>query len=265
MIARSDGLVLRTYRSTESSLVVVLYTQMHGKLRLLAKGARRPNSRFGASLQPLTYGHYVYYRRETRDLQTLTEGDTIEPFAGVKDDYTRLVHGSAICDLFDHVTVEEDRSPLLLQIAIDALTWLSDVEDHRLELPLFYFQVKSAGCLGYRPHLSGCVLSGEALPDGRVWFSPEAGGTVSRRIDGAGIWLDADTRSFLELLQTTTTDRFDDASFDDIDRKQARTALRTFHLYYTNDRRTPKSFAVLDQVLDGGHALAADQALPYGE
>lgn len=260
MIVRIEGLVLRTYRMTESSLAVVLFSREHGKLRLSAKGARRPKSKFGSSLQPITFGHYLYYRREGRDLQTLSEGDTVEPFPGIKSQYTRLTFASTICDLLDHMTLEEDRNPLLLQIALDALSWIDGIEVDRLELPLWYFQLKSAGCLGYRPHLSGCVLTGAPLPEGRAWFSPEAGGTVSRRMEGPGQWIDADTRRFLEHLQVTTPDRFEASSFDAVDRVQTRTILRTFQMAHFEAHRPPKSFAALDQLLSGGLAMAADAA-----
>ena len=75
MIVRTDGLVLRTHKMTESSLVVVVYTRAWGKVKLVAKGARRPKSRFGAAFQPITLGSFVYYRKEGRDLQTASEGD----------------------------------------------------------------------------------------------------------------------------------------------------------------------------------------------
>ncbi len=258
MIIRVEGLVLRTYRMTESSLAVILFSREQGKLRLAAKGARRPKSKFGASLQPITFGHYLYFRREARDLQTLTEGDTVEPFEAIKSDYARLTFASTICDLLDHLTLEEDRNPLLLQIALDSLAWIDCIDSERLELPLWYFQLKSAGCLGYRPHLSGCVLTGEPLGEDRVWFSPEAGGAVGRRVDGPGEWIDGDIRRFLESLQVATPDRFDPSAFDAIDRQKARTVLRLFQMEHLENQRTPKSFVALDQLLDGGLSLAAD-------
>ena len=56
MIVQTEGLVLRNFRMSESSKVVIVYTRNFGKVRLVAKGARRPKSKFGASLEPLTWG-----------------------------------------------------------------------------------------------------------------------------------------------------------------------------------------------------------------
>ncbi|HAA75842.1 TPA: DNA repair protein RecO [Candidatus Latescibacteria bacterium] len=259
MIVRTDGLVLRTHKMTETSLVVVVFTRSWGKVRLAAKGARRPKSRFGAAFQPLTMGAFVYYRKEGRDLQTASEGDIHYAFDGIKSDYVRLGYGSAVCDLLDHTTAEEDANAFLLSITLDTLRWMETIESERLPLPLWYFQVKSAGCLGYRPHMSGCTVTGERI-DGRAWFSPEQGGTVRERTDGPGLWLDPETRGFLEHLQTHTPDRIEADLFDRIDQGQCEQAIRLFLDYHLGDRR-PKSFTYLEKLKRsrlGTASIAAD-------
>lgn len=261
MIIRTDGLVLRTHKMTETSLVVVVYTRGWGKVRLAAKGARRPKSRFGAAFQPLTLGSYVYYRKEGRDLQTASEGDIHYTFDAIKGDYIRLGYGSAICDLLDQMTVEEDPNAFLLTITLDTLNWMESLPAPCLDLPLWYFQVKAAGCLGYRPHLSGCALSGERLEGARAWFSPESGGTVKHRTEGHGIWLDRDTISFLEHLQTRTPDRIDLDSFDRVDRAQCAQAIRLFLDYHLGDR-LPKSFIYLEKLMNSRVGRASLAASP---
>ncbi len=260
MIIRTDGLVLRTHKMTETSLVVVVYTRTWGKVRLAAKGARRPKSRFGAAFQPITFGSYVYYRKDGRDLQTVSEADIQHPFDGVKQDHERLGYASAVCDLLDHVTVDEDPNAFLLSITVDALRWMENVPSGLMELPLWYFQVKAAGCLGYRPQFSGCAITGERVDGSRVWFSVEHGGVVKQRTDGPGIWLDAPTISFLEHLQTRTPDRIDMELFGTVDSDQCRSAIRLFLDYHLDERR-PKSFLYLEKLQNtraSRAAIAAD-------
>ena len=91
MICHTDGLVLRGFRMSESSKVVVLFSRDYGKLRLVAKGARRPKSKFGASLEPMTWGRYVFYRQDNRELQILSEGDIAHAFEAVQT--TLRAHG----------------------------------------------------------------------------------------------------------------------------------------------------------------------------
>jgi len=64
----SEALVLRTYKLGEADRIVVFLTKDRGKKRGVAKGARRPRSRFTGALEPMTRAGVAYYERELRDL-----------------------------------------------------------------------------------------------------------------------------------------------------------------------------------------------------
>src|SRR6185312_17214065 len=64
----SEALVLRTYKLGEADRIVVFLTRDRGKKRGVAKGARRPRSRFTGALEPMTRAAVAYYERELRDL-----------------------------------------------------------------------------------------------------------------------------------------------------------------------------------------------------
>jgi DNA repair protein RecO (recombination protein O) len=67
-VYKSDALILRTYKLGEADRIVVFLTRDRGKKRGVAKGARRPRSRFMGALEPMTRGGVAYYEREQRDL-----------------------------------------------------------------------------------------------------------------------------------------------------------------------------------------------------
>ncbi len=250
MICRTEGLVLRGYRMSESSKVAVIYTRESGKLRLVARGARRPRSKFGASLEPMTWGTYVFYRRENRDLQTLSEGDILYPFGGIKQAYRRMAHACVVCDLLNHMTVDEDRNPLLYSVTLDTLRWMETIEEWAIEIPLWYFQLKAASALGYRPHLSGCVRCGQRLSGVRVRFSPFEGGALCNGCDtSSGMAMDRFTVGFLEQLQTGRPDRIEIGGVSGCDRAEARSALRMFLSYHIESRHRVKSLDFLDRML----------------
>ncbi len=249
MICRAEGLVLRGYRMSESSKVVVIYTRESGKLRLAARGARRPKSRFGASLEPITWGSYVYSRREGRDLQTLTEGDILYAFDGLKRDYRRMAHASAVCDLLDHMTADEDRNGILCSVALESLRWIESVGTGAIELPLWYFQLKAASALGYRPHLSGCVRCGTRLPESGIRFSAAEGGTVCAHCGSSGSPLDRPTVAYLEQIQTGRPDRIDTKAIERIDRAKVRGLLRTYLDYHVETHRRIRSLDFLDRMM----------------
>jgi DNA repair protein RecO (recombination protein O) len=73
----ADALILRTYKLGEADRIVVFLTRDRGKKRGVAKGARRPRSRFAAALEPLTEARVAYFERERRELVGLNFAETI--------------------------------------------------------------------------------------------------------------------------------------------------------------------------------------------
>ena len=61
MVYKSDALILRTYKLGEAERIVVFLTRDRGKKRGVAKGARRPKSRYTGALEPLTRGEVAYF------------------------------------------------------------------------------------------------------------------------------------------------------------------------------------------------------------
>ncbi len=249
MICRVEGLVLRSYRMSGSSKVVVVFTREEGKLRFAAKGARRPKSKFGASLEPITWGVYHYFRREGRELQSLIEADIRNPFSEVKAEYRRLVFASTICDLAHGATSEEGRNVSLFHALVLCIAWMGTVPMSAVELPLWAFQLKAAASLGYRIHLNDCVKCGGSLPTTLVCFSPRQGGVVCDRCRLGDIQLRRSTVSFLDGLARRRPEEIDLDQFRGIDRAMVRTALREFFDYYVESRYGARSLEFLDRML----------------
>ena len=83
----SEALVLRTYPLKEADLVVSFLTRDQGKLRGVAKRARRPKSAFGAGLERLSHVRMAYFQRETRELVNLDSCELIRSQFGLVSDY----------------------------------------------------------------------------------------------------------------------------------------------------------------------------------
>src|SRR5579862_8455041 len=73
----ADALILRTYKLGEADRIVVFLTRDRGKKRGVAKGARRPRSKFGSALEPMTEVKVAYFEKETRELVGLNYAETV--------------------------------------------------------------------------------------------------------------------------------------------------------------------------------------------
>ena len=97
-LRKTEAIVLRSRHLGETSKILILFTERFGKLAVVAKGARRPKSRFGASLDLFARSSVVLYLKENRDLGLVTESTLVEGFYGLREDARRLGQASAVVE-----------------------------------------------------------------------------------------------------------------------------------------------------------------------
>ncbi len=117
----ADALVLRTYKLGEADRIVVFLTRDRGKKRGVAKGARRPRSRFVGALEPLTEVHVAYFEKERRELVGLNYAETVRsPLAGVVRDDS-LGYVGYFAELLDEWAQEADADDRLYRLGASML------------------------------------------------------------------------------------------------------------------------------------------------
>ena len=94
---RDRGVVLRTYKLGEADRIVVMLTRGHGKIRAVAKGIRKTKSRFGGRLEPASHVDLLVYEGRG-DLDIVSQAETVDHFAHVRDDLERLGRAVAILE-----------------------------------------------------------------------------------------------------------------------------------------------------------------------
>ena len=177
-IIRTDGVVLKRRDFTETSRIAVVYTRDAGKVQLLAKGARSPRPRFGAALEPLSRGEFVFYWREGKDLFTLTEATIALPGKFIRDDSKRLVHGLAMAEAVDKLSGEGDADADLFELLASSLAAL-DAGGPPAPL-LAQFLLRLAAELGFKPDLTACAVCGRDRLQEGVAFIIRDGNVVCR-------------------------------------------------------------------------------------
>src|SRR6516225_9959617 len=104
----SESFILQTYPFREADLVVSFFTRDQGKLRGVARGARRPKSAFGAGLERLSQVRLAYYQRETRELVNLDSCDLIRSQFELVSDYVAGVALDYIAEICEHLLPPEE-------------------------------------------------------------------------------------------------------------------------------------------------------------
>ena len=172
-VYRDTGVVLRTYRLGEADRIVVLMTAQHGKVRAVAKGVRKPRSRFGGRLEPTSHVSLLLY--EGRQLDVINQAESLDYLRAVREDLDRLTRAIALLEVVDQVAQEREPDPRLYQMLVGALRTLA-AQPAPLLVPAFYWKVLANG--GLRPELDTCVSCGS--PDPLVAFDVTEGGVLCR-------------------------------------------------------------------------------------
>ncbi|WP_294852653.1 DNA repair protein RecO [uncultured Oscillibacter sp.] len=155
------GAVLRETETKESDKILTVLTPDHGKISVIAKGARRKGSRYAAACQTLAYSELTLNRRG--DWYYLNEGTTLALFDGLRADFEALALGFYFAELTEAVSSPEIPAPELLSHLLNGLYALDTLKKSRaLAKPAFEWRLM---CLaGYEPLADGCAVCGEENP-----------------------------------------------------------------------------------------------------
>jgi DNA repair protein RecO (recombination protein O) len=158
----ADALVLRTYKLGESDRIVVFLTRDRGKKRGVAKGSRRPRSKFVGALEPMTRVRVAYFEKERRDLVSLNYADVERsPLTGTGD---ALGHVGYFAELIDEWAPENDPNEKLFRLGAamtEAIAAAATVESLAR-----YFEYWLLTLEGVYPSFTACQRCGAALGAG---------------------------------------------------------------------------------------------------
>lgn len=149
-------MVLRTIKLGEADRIVTVLTQGNGKVRAVAKGIRRPGSRFGARLEPTSHVALQCYRG--RELDVVTQVETIDAFRPLRERYASLTHAVSMLEAADQVAQERERNQPLYRMLVGGLRTLATTPS-ALVAPAFFWKLLSLS--GFHPVLDGCARCGD--------------------------------------------------------------------------------------------------------
>jgi DNA repair protein RecO (recombination protein O) len=161
-LGRTAAIVIGSFPLGESDRVVSFFSRDFGRLRGVAKAARRIRSRFGGSLELFTLGQLVFFDTGRSDLVRIDHFDVTHPFAAVREDLDTLGEAAWVVEIVARTTGERDRQPALYGLLVRALQAME-----RATPPgrvAVCFGVRCLDVLGHRPRLDRCVECGRTYP-----------------------------------------------------------------------------------------------------
>jgi len=182
-IGRSAAVVIGSFALGESDLLVTLFSRQHGKIRGVARSARRMRSRFGGALEVFTLGELIFFEGGRSDLVQIDHFDIVRPFARLREDLERLGQAAWMAECVGRLTAERDPHPAVYGLLVRAL---ATVEGGGTPArAACAFGVRCVDALGHRLRLDTCVVCGIRSGSGGVAIDVTGGGVVCGRCAAA--------------------------------------------------------------------------------
>ena len=171
---RVEAIVLKHSDFGEADRLLTLYSREQGKLRALAKGARKPGSRKGGHLEPFSQVRLLL--GQGRDLAVVSQAEAVTTNSGLTESLEALGYASYVVELLDKFSQDHDENSALYRLLRDTLLRLAAKED--LQLAVRYYEVRLLDQVGFRPELQVCSDCRKKIEAEDQYFSFEQGGVL---------------------------------------------------------------------------------------
>ena len=174
-LKESEAIVLRTYPLREADLLVTLFTRLEGKVRGVARSAKKSRRRFGGALEPLTFVRAFYEDRERQELARLDACEVLESPLASEVSYSRAAALALIAELLEELLPDREANDAVFRLSLSVLGRL---RGPNIWMPVTYFELWLTRLVGLLPDLSECMACGRTLNGSRAYFHALADGLM---------------------------------------------------------------------------------------
>jgi len=197
-LRHARAIVLRTYRVGEADKIVVFFSREYGKIRGVAKAARRTKSRFGGSLEIGTEVELTFFEKQSSELVSVDRCDIVRSkFSDLGDPILASTLGY-LTDLVDGFALEREPNPRLfrlLRAIVDSMN-----EGANPEALARYFEAWLLRLTGFYPRRNTCASCGRPLAREGARYLPSEHRLECRHCLDSGIYLSADVLTYLQQI-----------------------------------------------------------------
>lgn len=243
MIVKSEAIILRTIDYSESSLISTAFTRKHGKIGLIAKGARKPKNKFAAFLEPGQILETVYYYKGSRSVQTLSDLSYHEKLPTLRTDIEKMALVVITMEFCNQVLHDNEVNEPVFNFLLKLLPWI----DRQTTAPgsLFpYIQVRMAEHLGI-----GLQIIEEPKSINGGYINIESGTVSESAEDGNSVRLNENQYLFVNRsLQAMNSSLFE-VNLNGHELKTLIGHLDSYFRYHIEGIKPRKSDAIFEQLL----------------
>jgi len=175
MYFKTDAVVLKKTKLSDSDLILTLFTRKSGKMTVVSKGARSSKSKLSAASHPFVFGEYNITTSDKWNY--LNSVDINDSFYHLREDLTKLSYASYLLELTNHSVRENASNIRLFELLVELLNLMNRGDENYALLKIAY-EYKLMDILGYRLNMKECVSCGKSSDIKKFYISPTEGGLI---------------------------------------------------------------------------------------
>jgi DNA repair protein RecO (recombination protein O) len=204
-VYQSEAIALKQFDLGEADKIITFYSKDMGKIRAVASGARKSNSRISGLVLPFTYNKLIIYRG--RSIDRIKQIENIYSFSLLRENLNKIAYATYMAEIIDKVGLEGDPNEELFSLLISSYYHLLKVDEKKLDNINLVFKLSLLNILGYRPELNICTIcnkNNSTCPSN--FFSISRGGIVCRncikKADESLVNISGETLEIMKRIQT---------------------------------------------------------------
>ena len=179
----TEAIVIRSIHYGESDKIVTFFTKDFGKMKGIAKGARRSRKRFQNALDLFSHLRLIFFDKEGMGLVRAETCDILHTFPNIREDLKKIFYGNYYLELVNEMAGEREKNIKAFTLLLYFLSTLDTMEPQEEQLRMF--EIRMLSLFGYQPNLRKCALCKKDWEDLKespfVFFSFEKGGLICER------------------------------------------------------------------------------------
>ncbi len=255
MIIDTSAIVLKTIQFSESSLIVSLLSEKHGKIPVMARGARRNKNKFGGLLHPGALLDVTYYYKSTREVQNLSDITQNRPTWRINQQMEKMAIGLATLELCDQLCHEYEPMPEISVFLNEFLGWLHATESNpRYLFPYIQFRLAQLAGIGIawqqiEQHEESLVRENEHDSQYECYLNVENGTIAFKADNGLSLGLTKSQGDYLRYIAEGKKARLLTVSFPADEIRNLIHHLDAYFQFHLDGMKGRRSDAIFEQIL----------------
>lgn len=242
MIVHTKAIILRVIDFQESSKILTVLSEEHGKIALIAKGAKKPKNKLAGILETGAVLDVVYYYKPSRAVQTLTEASIYYSNQSFRTDLEKTAILYATLELIAQIVHEHEVNEPVFDFVMIFIRWLGNSEETYPSL-FAYVQIRLADIIGF-----GLANNMEEIPE-NAYLNISSGNLSEHSEDELSYKLTVAQTQFMVLAMAGRNRKIFEVHFSNGELKQLVHHLDVYFKYHIEGYQERKSDSIFEQML----------------